>query len=131
MKKSILTLVIMIAASVSAFAESYATYVDVFGANTVGITMTHANGTRIVRDEVTLNGLPIESASEAAINSDGSISIKTANKIVLQIPANVQKAEWLHQKEGWFSNGDTRILQGPMIINGQSVDRLVQIHAGE
>ncbi len=123
---------ITIGTSLTCLAESYSTYVDVFGSNTVGITIGYERGApKIKKDEVTLNGADVKKVSTATFESDVGVTVESEQKVILNIPSSVEKTAWNHQEPGRFSNGDSRVLRGSLIINDQPVSVLVEIYGGE
>lgn len=85
--------------------------------------------------DVTVNGKELtqsELSSATLDNKSGEVSITSAQQTnILIIPAVSQKGEWTHKKSGQFSDGDTRIIMGKLIINGNSVEQLIETYESE
>lgn len=85
--------------------------------------------------EVTLNGKEL-SESEVSVSvwniKRDEISVNSASYgEVLVIPAHYQAEKWNHKKSGQFSNGDSRLIRGNFIINGTSVNELLETYDSE
>jgi hypothetical protein len=120
----------------TAIAESYRTFVDDLGQNTVAFTISGSKR-EIVSDEITLNGetLPIVKTAEY-LGQGGDDGIKIISKTgitILEIPANAHRYPWNMQdpKYEWFTDGDSRHIVGNLIINGKPEKHLNQINSEE
>ena len=129
--RNVIALVLgLISIANSAYAESYKTFVDVLVQNTVSLSISNNN---IIDDEVTLNGVDQPLVRTAIYKNSGEAIevVSSTGKILLSIPTNSKKTKWHLQKKGYFSDGDTRIIKGELVINGIPVSKLVEIFATE
>ncbi len=126
--KVFLSLMITLVAASQVFAESYRTFVDSTGRNVVALTLIQS---KIATEEVVAN---MRSEFGAAVEGslESKLKITSANgKVILIIPESVSRSNWNHQVLGRFSDGDTRVLEGQIIINGETTNKLVEIFASE
>ena len=119
----------------NAYAESYRTFVDVYGKKVINVTFDQY---KIYADTITVNGVKLKEAKVEFINleneSDGPWSLKIISNngdIILDIPITHQQNKWSERNEGSSTDGDTRILTNNLIIDNKPVDELVEIYAGE
>lgn len=124
----LMSIVLFIIFSCNTLAETYITYTDVFANQTISLTISQG---KILSEEIVVNGRT-ESGTSILGNTDCKLRILNSyNNVLINIPNNVHRTPWNHQHEGFFKNGDTRILNGPMTINDRPVELLIEIYASE
>ncbi len=123
----------MMFSSCWAAAESYVTFVDTLGTNTVALTLHHASGrTTVDLREVVVNGKQI-SGVKVAGSPEGQMRIEAGSQVILEIPSSVSRSEWSMQdlEKTNFKDGDSRILKGSIVLNGKPVSRVLEIYAAD